>query len=396
MGRKKLQLADMSPSALSVLRRKLLSWFRRRKRDFPWRASTDPYRVLVSEIMLQQTTSQVVIPAYERFLAAFPTVENLALSREDDVLTAWAGLGYYRRARSLHRAAREIVRDGWPRSARELERLPGIGPYTAAAVASIAFGEAVPVLDGNVVRVMSRFGCISGDPLRAGVRTKLLSLAGEFVSARSPGDSNQALMELGATVCRLAQPSCGDCPLSEGCGALEHGAQDRYPTPRKRPAPVEERHAVFVVRDAEGRYLLEKKSGDGPLKGLWGFPVRGPLGKTGAATKSPIYAKPPNVARSSLVATVRHSIMNRRLMLEVYSATAAPPHRGARRKYLFPGEIEKLPRSSIVDKVLRKLSSPGLGTRNRSRRRGGTSAQRTLFDEKTPGRSDKTSRRRKR
>jgi A/G-specific adenine glycosylase len=398
----------MNPAAFTELRRKLLSWFRRKKRDLPWRASKDPYRVLVSEVMLQQTTTQAVLPAYERFLRAFPSVEDLARSSEEDVLSAWAGLGYYRRARALHQAAREISKEGWPDTARDLEKLPGIGPYTAAAVASIAFGEPVAVLDGNVIRVMSRFACVQGDPQRSAVKAKLLGLAQGFVSRRNPGDSNQALMELGAVVCRPTQPSCGECPLSGGCEALRHGTQDRYPTPRPRPASVEEHHAVFIVCDDKGRYLMEQRSEDGPLKGLWGFPMVGPLGNRKTigvpAKKMRGPAKVDLVATEvHLVATARHSIMNRKLTLEVYTADAVPSSTGKQRRFATVAEIRKLPRSSIVDKVLKKLTVPGLGVKSRTRSRP-TSGQASLFDpkktperkKKTPGRKVRSPRRRER
>lgn len=326
-----------------VARSRLLRWFAGKKRDLPWRGEGDPYRILVSEIMLQQTTVRAVGPAYGRFLEAFPTVRALASAEVDAVLAAWAGLGYYRRARSLHEACREIGRrGGWPKTADELARLPGIGPYTAAAVASIAFGEPVPVLDGNVIRVMSRLAEVPGDPHRAAVRRRLLDVAAGFVDPRRPGDSNQAMMELGATVCRPVDPSCDACPLSVHCQARMHGTQASFPAPKALPASVAERHAVYVVRDEEGRYLIEQKKESGALQGLWGFPLRGPL--DGAAS--------PGGAR---VGTARHAIMNRRLTLEIYEAERAPAAHGALRRYASLEEIRSLPRSSIVEKVLKRL-----------------------------------------
>jgi A/G-specific adenine glycosylase len=331
-------------------RRKLLRWFDSSRRPLPWRGERDPYRILVSEIMLQQTTAGAVVPAYGRFLEAFPTLASLAAAAEDDVLAAWSGLGYYRRARALQGAARRIHEAGWPRTADGLRKLPGIGPYTAAAVASIAFGEAVPVLDGNVVRVMSRYGEVAGDPSRAPVRQRLLGLAGAFVDPRRPGDSNQALMELGATLCRPADPSCGPCPLRDACGARRRGSQAAFPTPKRRPVPVRELFEVYVVRDARGRYLVERRSGKGALQGLWEFPTVGPLEEEPPGAP----ARRGRRRRARLVATEAHAIMNRRLTLLIYEAGSAPRSSGSERRFATPEEIGRLPRSSIVDKVLKK------------------------------------------
>jgi A/G-specific adenine glycosylase len=350
-------------------RKRLLSWFDAKKRDLPWRKTTDPYSVLVSEIMLQQTTVEAVRRPYEAFMKRFPAIRSLARAGEDEVLAAWSGLGYYRRARDLHAAVRRIAAEpgGWPRTAARLQTLPGIGPYTAAAVASIAFGEAVPVLDGNVIRVMSRVGEIGGEVHLVSTRRRLLALAAEFVDPKRPGDSNQALMEIGSTVCRPVDPACHACPLALRCGAARGGTQSRYPAPRKRPDPVGERLAVFVVRDRRGRYLLERSAAEGALKGLWGFPMRGPLGETD---------DPPSGARR--IGSARHGIMNRRLVLEIYETAAVPPLAGRRpaRRYASASEIEALPRSSIADKVLKQATRaagvPG-GRGDRPRVRDGKS-----------------------
>lgn len=186
---------------------RLLAWYDRIRRDLPWRRTRDPWAIWVSEVMLQQTRVETAIPYFERFLIRFPDPAALAAAPIEEVLAQWSGLGYYRRARQLHGAAREVVeRGGLPRSSAELERLPGIGPYTAAAIASIAFGEPVPVLDGNVVRVAARLSAEPEDPSRAAARGRLLAVAATLLEISRPGDSNQALMELGATVCLPKSP----------------------------------------------------------------------------------------------------------------------------------------------------------------------------------------------
>jgi A/G-specific adenine glycosylase len=230
------------------LRRELLSWFDRHRRDLPWRRTQDPYRIWVSEVMLQQTRVEAVLPYYDRFLGRFPSVDALALAPLDEVLALWSGLGYYRRARQLHAAARRIVDAGeFPRTIERLLELPGVGAYTAAAVASIAFGAAVPVLDGNVERVMARQLALAQDPKRAASRARLLDAAAALLDPARPGDSNQALMELGATLCLPRQPRCQLCPLLPGCGAAAEGRPELYPPPRRRRRTEVRQWLVAVV-----------------------------------------------------------------------------------------------------------------------------------------------------
>ncbi len=207
----------------------MLGWYDREKRDLPWRGESDPYRILVSEIMLQQTRVAVVEERYKQFLRQFPTVRKLAQSREETVLAAWSGLGYYRRARNLHAAAKEVNKaGGFPTSSAELMQLPGIGRYTAAAVASIAFGEAVPVVDGNVKRVMQR---LTGREL---TDQNYWQAAEELLDSSRPGDFNQAVMELGATVCAPGEPRCLSCPVLEFCASRGAGAESSK-SPASRP-----------------------------------------------------------------------------------------------------------------------------------------------------------------
>ncbi len=257
-----------------AFRRALLGWYRHHRRDLPWRRTRDPYAILVSEVLLQQTRIEAAVDYYRRFLARFPTAEALARASEEEVLQAWEGLGYYRRARLLHRAAGEIVdRHGGevPSDMEGLASLPGVGPYTAGAVASIAFGQAVPAVDGNVVRVLARLLCLEEDVTRAAARRRLHAYARALVPKDDPGTFNQALMELGALVCLPKGPRCGSCPVVTWCEARAQGREARLP--RRRPSrAVPERPAAFAVVERDGHFLLVRRARDGLLGGLWALP----------------------------------------------------------------------------------------------------------------------------
>ncbi len=272
-------LRAMQPAQRSEFRRKLLRWFHAQKRALPWRETRDPYRIWISEVMLQQTRVAAVLPYYRRFLRRFPNVRALARARESDVLRAWAGLGYYSRARNLRRAAQEMVRRHKGRFPRALEAaltLPGVGHYTAAAVLSIAYGQPLAVLDGNVARVIARLGALRGDLRRPGRWTQLAAAAESLLGAHEPGDWNQAMMELGATVCAPRAPACPECPVAKFCGARALNLQEKIPAPRKKRAPEDVRLAAAVLVDAGGRTLLvrpEAGSGDGLFSRMWQFPA---------------------------------------------------------------------------------------------------------------------------
>lgn len=262
--------APLTAPRVRRLRRVLLDHYDRSRRDLPWRGETDPYRVWVSEVMLQQTRVETVVPYYRRWLERFPDVEALAEAEADDVLLVWQGLGYYRRARGLHAGAR-VVRErhggAVPRTVEELRALPGVGEYTAAAVASIAFGTPVGVVDGNVRRVFARLfdeAAPSAGWLRA--------TAAALVDPDRPGDWNQALMDLGATVCTPRTPACGSCPLSGECRALAAGTQAARPAPSKARAVPSRTFATAVVVDARGRGMVVRRGDEGLLAGLWAFP----------------------------------------------------------------------------------------------------------------------------
>lgn len=254
--------------------------YRRHRRDLPWRRTRDPYAVWVSEIMLQQTRVATVIPYWQRWMQRFPTVGALADAPLDDVLAAWAGLGYYRRARHLHAGARWVAERGGalPSVAAELRAVPGVGAYTAGAVASIAFGEPAPLVDGNVARVLARVFAVEDDVKRGPGEREIWRLAGALMAARpagaEPGELNQGLMELGATVCTPTSPSCLTCPLTTRCAARAAGRQDELPRlpARKREAdlPLLQTVALWVERD--GRLLLAQRPPTGLFAGLWELP----------------------------------------------------------------------------------------------------------------------------
>jgi len=255
----------------------LVAWFRANMRPMPWRRRPTPYACWLSEIMLQQTTYEQALPYYRRFLKRFPSVRALAAADEQEVLKAWEGLGYYARARNLAAAAKRVAAEGWPATREGWLALPGVGPYTAAALASVLDGERTCVVDGNVARVFSRYWHLKDDfkaqPARARLAERLAGLMGDVVN---PGDFNQAMMELGALVCTPSSPACEKCPLADGCSARRAGDQDAYPPVMRRgPIPVRKRTFV-IVRDASGRVLMVRNSEGGLLKGLWELPSVAP------------------------------------------------------------------------------------------------------------------------
>jgi A/G-specific adenine glycosylase len=258
-----------------ALQNDLLEWYDRQAADLPWRENQDPYRVWLSEIMLQQTQVETVKPYFARFLVAYPTVEALAAAPLSDVLKLWEGLGYYSRARNLHQAARVVTRDfggRFPRTVEGLMHLPGIGRYTAGAIASIAFGEAAPVLDGNVIRVFARLIDLPDDVTQPAVKERLWKLAEEWLSSERPGDYNQALMELGRTICKPRNPLCGECPIRSHCLAFANGTQAQRPVKKAKAATPHYDVAAGIIWNANGQLLIAQRPLDGLLGGLWEFP----------------------------------------------------------------------------------------------------------------------------
>lgn len=265
---------------VTALRSQLLAWYAAKARDLPWRRTSDPYAILVSEVMLQQTRVETAGGYYGPFLERFPNVDALAAAPMDQVLKAWEGLGYYRRAHALHAAAIRIVAchgGQIPSTAADLRKLPGVGPYTAAAVASIAFGHDEPILDGNAIRVIARLFAVSGRIDRAATRRQLRSTAANLVPPGQAGDFNQAVMDLGSQVCTPAKPDCGSCPVSDLCAAHATGYETDYPVRAARKAIPHRDIVAAIIWDGmpyapKAQILISKRQTSDMLGGLWEFP----------------------------------------------------------------------------------------------------------------------------
>ena len=263
---------------LSQMRKKLRNWYRQRARDLPWRRTGNPYYIWISEIMLQQTTVAAVVPYFERFLQRFPDVETLAAAEQGDVLRQWEGLGYYSRARNIHKAAQHIVtvlRGEFPRTTDELVALPGIGRYTAGAIVSFAYDRPAPIVEANTLRLYSRLLGYDGDPRSTAGQRLLWAFAESIVPTKKPGEFNQSLMELGSQVCTPNEPDCESCPLLAGCRAFAAGRQHEIPVAARKPeiTPVVE---FAVAIECDGRYLLRQNPEGQRWAGLWDF-VRFPI-----------------------------------------------------------------------------------------------------------------------
>jgi A/G-specific adenine glycosylase len=318
----------------------LAQWYDRGHRDLPWRRTADPYPIWVSEIMLQQTRAAAVVPYYERFLDRFPTVDALARAAEADVLALWSGLGYYSRARNLLAAGRQIAaRGSFPRDYVELRQLPGIGDYTAAAVASIAFGEPRAVLDGNVLRVVARMENDPGDIGASATRDRFRAVAESWLDRRASGPFNQALMELGATVCMPRRPLCPECPLRARCRALANGTVAQLPVKLGR-IPPERIEAVLLLIRRDRRILLRQRALSEPrMPGFWDLP-------------SPEHL--PAVRPGAPAGQFRHTITHHRYIFTVSPAPApARLPTAAPFRWLDPRDAATIPLSTTARKALR-------------------------------------------
>jgi A/G-specific adenine glycosylase len=358
---------QFKPRSLASFQRRLLGWFRKHSRDLPLRASRDPYRVWVAEIMLQQTRIAAVMPYYERFLQHFPDVRSLADAREEKVLQLWSGLGYYSRARNLHRATKEVVaRHGgdFPGTLEETLALPGIGSYTAAAVLSIAKDVPLSVLDGNVARVLARLCAIRGD-LRAPRRWRQLQkIAEKLLAQKAPGDWNQALMELGETICTPQTPRCEVCPVSRWCRAYSLGLTREIPAPRKRRAPVKIRVAAAILRDPQGRTILVRDPGahdDVLFSRMWQFPAvevaRDPAAELAAHLEQILNINAGGLELKALPAA-RHGVTFRNITLLPFVAQVSRLPRRPRTRVLSIRDLSDLPVSSATKKIAAALSQP--------------------------------------
>jgi A/G-specific adenine glycosylase len=354
---------------LARFRKRLLAWFGEFRRELPWRGTKDPYRIWLSEIMLQQTRVAAVIPYFKHFLERFPDMKSLADAPEQEVLRLWAGLGYYSRARNLQRAARQIVAEHGARfpdvASRALE-LPGIGDYTAAAILSIAYGKKLAVLDGNVARVLARLAAIGGDLRAKGRWQELQGLADRLLATHAPGDWNEAMMELGATICTPRSPRCLVCPVAEFCEARKLGLTDTIPEKRKKRRSVEVTLAALVMVDASGQTLLlqpprrsnaQTKGQDvaGLLSRMWHFPTievqqdaRIELQALACQDLDAEHALPLNLCPLS---KVRHTVTHRSITIEPFRVDLPklPDISGAKKLPLH--HLGSVPISNLTRKV---------------------------------------------
>jgi A/G-specific adenine glycosylase len=350
----------------SALSKRLLPWFRTKKRDLPWRRSRDPYAIWVSEAMLQQTRVETVVEYYRRFLRRFPTVEALASAPESAVLKAWEGLGYYSRARNLHRAAKIVAESHGGRVPRDPEAfgaLPGVGPYIRGAVMSIAYDLPEPILDGNVKRVLARYFAMT-EPLPS-AEPRLWELAEESLDRRRPGEFNQALMELGALVCTPRNPTCRECPLGAGCRARARGLQGSLP--RRAPKRKVPRHeaAVGVVRRGE-RILITLRPPTGLLGGLWELPggKREPgESLAGCAAREIAEETGLRVRAGRRLATVQHAYTHFNVTLHAFECTPvggrARPIGCEEVRWVRPGELDDYAFPRANRKLFERISEAG-------------------------------------
>jgi len=350
----------------SSLRRRLADWYSRHARRLPWRGTRDPYRIWVSEVMLQQTQVATVVPYYRRFLERFPTLRALAAAPAGKVLAAWSGLGYYRRAVALHAAAREVRRRFGGRIPADpllLRTLTGVGDYTAGALSSIAFGLREPALDGNALRVLSRILALRGDPKSAANRRVMEGTARRLLEGGAPpGDINQALMELGARICLPASPRCMACPVRGDCRARARGLESVLPETSRGRRPVDMEAAVALVKRG-GAYLMVRREGEGLMEGLWEFPggflVPGEDAEKGLARIGRERLGAPLKALER-VASIRQAITYRRVKVSAYRATLSEPPPSRRRpggavRWVRPGELRRLPHGSATRRILERL-----------------------------------------
>jgi A/G-specific adenine glycosylase len=374
----------------------LLHWFRAARRPLPWRRDRDPYRIWVAEVLLQQTRVAQAAPYFERFVRAFPTIRDLAAASEAQVLKVWQGAGYYARARNLRAAAIAVVAGGGelPRTEAELRTLPGVGPYIASAVASLAFDEPVVALEANGLRVAARWTRTEGDVRTPRVRSRLGAVLAALLPPDAPGAFNEAVMELGETICLPRRPRCVVCPVAFGCRAFrELPDPGLVPSPRRLPARPLVRAAV-VVLSSRGRWLVQRRPAEGLLGGLWEFPG-GKIepGETARRAAERELAEETGLVAPSLRArgVVRHAYSHFRVELHVFTGTLAsrslPPLDGVRR-WVTPAGLARLPLPKATERIVARLAegagraSPGSGSR-----RGRTPPSRPGGVRRPPGRA---------
>ncbi|QDT55065.1 A/G-specific adenine glycosylase [Caulifigura coniformis] len=361
---------DWSADEIRSLQTSLKAWSKRTPRDMPWRGVGDPYRVWISEIMLQQTTVAAVVPYYERFLARFPDIATLANAHEQDVLSAWEGLGYYSRGRNLHRAAQAVMSNHggeFPRDVEALRGLPGVGRYTAGAIASFAFDVKAPILEANTQRVYARLAGDEGDPRTSDGQTRLWNFAERILPARGAGPFNQALIDLGALVCVPGRPKCEECPLVHLCRAHRAGRQDQIPPAKARPKVTDVHEAVMAVR-RNGTWLVRQRQPGERWAGMWDFPrlpLERPIETPGKAfaglqdalmDSTGLHALP-----AALLPHFSHSVTRYRIHLArvVANYAAGEWSQLAEVRWLKLEELAALPMPMAARRLVRDLDQPG-------------------------------------
>ncbi len=355
------------PRTVRATQSRLLAWFEDHQRDLPWRRRPDPYAVWVSEMMLQQTQVATVIPYFERWMRAYPTVVDLAVASEQDVLHRWQGLGYYRRARALHAGAKVVANeyDGLvPRNVDELRALPGVGAYTAGAIASIAYQVQTPIVDGNVVRVLCRLFAQRGDPAKAPLKNAVWDWAAALVPASDPSAFNQAMMELGALVCKARSPICGSCPLRSLCRAKREGIVSELPEAAKGAPLTKVVAAAAIVRKRSTVLVTKRAENAARWAGLWEFPqadVRDGERSDEAAARAVELATGLRVRSGELEAELRHGVTRYRITLRAHACVLDGRSRSrgsasAEFRWQRPDELAALPMSAPHRRLARKLA----------------------------------------
>jgi len=356
-------LKSLLPARRKFLQRKLIDWYKFNCRQLPWRRSRDPYIVWVSEVMLQQTQVQTVIPYFIRFIKSYPTITDLAFADIHHLLKAWAGLGYYSRPKNLQKAARLLVKKhggNFPKNYEQVMGLPGIGRYTAAAVLSIAFDQSYVALDGNVIRVLTRFFRLRGDPAKAALQKILIATGQKLLPNKGSGEFNQALMELGATICSPRSPSCFLCPWQSDCGARQAGIPELFPEKGRRLDIRLSQQAAAVICH-RGRVLIRQRTQTRLLQGMWEFPG-------GEFNQKNLRRSLVNQVKRKLGLTIclvapltkiKHTVTNRRITLEVYWARPQlpiPTHlrkQGAR--WIFLNHADRYPLTAAASRIVEAL-----------------------------------------
>ncbi|MEN6498735.1 MAG: A/G-specific adenine glycosylase [Thermoguttaceae bacterium] len=350
-----------------AFRRRLQAWYADHARDLPWRRNRDPYAIWISEIMLQQTQVATVRPYFERFLGRFPTIAALAATEEHEVLRLWEGLGYYRRARQLHQAAKLLASEHggvFPRDPEVVRRLPGIGRYTAGAILSIAFDARQPILEANTLRLFSRLLAYRGQPTSTACQRLLWAMAEAELPQRHAGAFNQALMELGSTVCLVRGPLCDACPVASLCHARAEGLQTSIPAPKPKPVS-EDRHEVALIVRRRGRVLLVRRPDGGRWAGLWDFPRFEVHAEHEAALRDELIALVQQqtgvtIQPGQRLATLKHGVTRFRITLDCHEAAyvsgADKTHDGVEMRWLRPAELAEYPLNTTGRKLSHLLT----------------------------------------